>query len=89
MKKTEDLIKNVDDLKNDKVTLTNGILKLKKISDDLKKKNIEKSEALKSIRNFFLTSTVFKIKNMAELEDSYNKSRNENEASSNTSVDKK
>jgi hypothetical protein len=30
--------------------------------EDLKKKNNEKSEALKSIRNFFLTSTLFKLK---------------------------
>jgi hypothetical protein len=31
MKKNEDLSKTVDDLKNEKLTLTNGILKLKKI----------------------------------------------------------
>jgi hypothetical protein len=77
MKKTEDLSKTIDDLRNEKSTLTNGILKLKKISDDLKKKNMDKGEALKSIRNFFLTSTVFKIKNIADLEENYNKSKSD------------
>jgi hypothetical protein len=76
MKKTEDLVKNVDELKLEKNTLTSGILKLKKIAEDLKKKNNEKSEALKSIRNFFLTSTLFKIKNVADMEESYNKEKN-------------
>jgi hypothetical protein len=70
MKTTEDLVKNVENLKNEKSVLTAGIFKLKKISDDLKKKNYEKGEALKSIRNFFLTSTVFKLKNLAEIEES-------------------
>jgi hypothetical protein len=70
MKTTEDLVKNVEHLKNEKTVLTAGIFKLKKISDDLKKKNYEKGEALKSIRNFFLTSTVFKLKNFADLEES-------------------
>jgi hypothetical protein len=79
MKKNEDLSKTVDDLKNEKLTLTNGILKLKKISDDLKKKNYDKGEALKSIRNFFLTSTLFKIKNISDFEDNYQKSKNEKE----------
>jgi hypothetical protein len=77
MKKTEDLSKTIDDLRNEKSTLTNGILKLKKISDDLKKKNMDKGEALKSIRNFFLTSTVFKIKNIADLEENYSKSKSD------------
>lgn len=76
MKKQEDLIKSIDDLRSEKNTLAGGIMKLKRISDDLKKKNIEKSEALKSIRNFFLTSTVFKIKNIADYEENYNKEKN-------------
>lgn len=36
--------------------------------EDLKKKNSEKSEALKSIRNFFLTSTLFKLKNVSDID---------------------
>lgn len=66
MKTNEDLMKLVEQLRSEKSTLTNGIFKLKKISDDLKKKNLEKGEALKSIRNFFLTSTVFKLKNLSD-----------------------
>ncbi len=49
-------------MRSEKTNLSNGIVKLKKYMEDLKKKNNEKSEALKSIRNFFLTSTLFKIK---------------------------
>jgi hypothetical protein len=62
-------------LKSEKNNLTGGILKLKKIAEDLKKKNTEKSEALKSIRNFFMTSTLFKIKNISDLEEGYNKEK--------------
>ena len=62
-------------MKSDKNNLTNGILKLKKIAEDLNRKNVEKSEALKSIRNFFMTSTLFKIKNIEDLEESYNKEK--------------
>jgi hypothetical protein len=61
----------------EKNTLSGGVLKLKKIIEDLKKKNNEKSEALKSIRNFFLTSTVFKVKNIADLEEGYKKDKEE------------
>ena len=62
-------------MKSEKNNLTNGILKLKKIAEDLKKKNTDKSEALKSIRNFFMTSTLFKIKNISDLEEGYNKEK--------------
>ena len=58
----------IEELKTEKNSLTVGVLKLKKFLEDLKKKNSEKSEALKSIRNFFLTSTLFKIKNISELD---------------------
>ena len=62
-------------MKSEKNNLMNGILKLKKIAEDLNRKNSEKSEALKSIRNFFMTSTLFKIKNIEDLEESYNKEK--------------
>jgi hypothetical protein len=65
----------LEELKNERNNLSTGVLKLKKISDDLKKKNIEKSEALKSIRNFFLTSTIFKIKSIADYEENYKKEK--------------
>jgi hypothetical protein len=43
-------------------------MKLKKLIEELKKKNLEKSEALKSIKDFFMSSTVFKLKNVTNLE---------------------
>ena len=68
IKKTDDYVRMIEELKTEKNSLTVGVLKLKKFLEDLKKKNSEKSEALKSIRNFFLTSTLFKIKNISELD---------------------
>jgi len=61
-------MRTIDDLKAEKSNLSSGVLKLKKFLEDLKKKNAEKSEALKSIRNFFLTSTLFKLKNVPDLD---------------------
>jgi hypothetical protein len=49
--------------------LTNGVLKMKRVIEDLKKKNSEKADALKSLKNFFLTSTVFKIKGVTDFEE--------------------
>ena len=57
------MITIIEDLKIEKKSMSNGIIKLKKYLDELKNKNSQKSEALKSIRNFFMTSTLFKIKN--------------------------
>lgn len=68
IKKTDDLMRTVEELKAEKANLSSGVLKLKKFLEDLKKKNAEKSEALKSIRNFFLTSTLFKLKNVHDLD---------------------
>ena len=61
-------MRTVEELKTEKNSLSSGVLKLKKFLEDLKKKNSEKSEALKSIRNFFLTSTLFKLKNVPDLD---------------------
>ncbi len=69
--------KAIDDLKSEKNTLSSGVLKLRKMAEDLKKKNSDKSEALKSIRNFFMTSTLFKVKNVADLEENYNKEKSD------------
>ena len=68
-------MKSIEELKAEKSNLSGGVMKLKKFLEDLKKKNAEKSEALKSIRNFFLTSTLFKLKNVPDLdkEDDYAK----------------
>ena len=69
-------MQNLENMKQEKLTYTNAILKLKKSLDDSKKKNNDKSEALKSIRNFFLTSTIFNIKNVSDLETAYKKDKN-------------
>ena len=48
--------------------LTNHLTKLKKRNEEITNKNNEKSAALKSIRSFFLTSSIFKVKNLSDLE---------------------
>jgi len=62
-------------MKQEKNNYMNAILKLKKSYDESKQKNNDKSEALKSLRNFFLTSTIFKIKNISDLEIEYKKDK--------------
>jgi hypothetical protein len=61
-------MRTIEELRSEKNNLSSGVLKMKKFMEDLKKKNAEKSEALKSIRNFFLTSTLFKLKNVVEFD---------------------
>lgn len=68
LQKTDDLLKTIEEMKMEKNNLSNGVIKLKKYMEDLKKKNNEKSDALKSIRNFFLTSTLFKLKNESDIQ---------------------
>lgn len=77
--KNKSLIQQIEELKQEKNNYKNAIIKLKKACDELKQKNFEKSEALKSIRNFFLTSIIFKVKNMPELETEYKKSKQNKE----------
>ena len=60
-------------LKNDKLcyeveTLKHTIYKLNKTKEEISLKNTEKAKALKSIRNFFLSSNLFKIKNISDFE---------------------
>lgn len=68
----EDLKKEVDTLKLEKAKLAQAVVQFKKSTDELKKKNMSKAEALKSIRNFFLTSTLMKLKNYPEFNDNSN-----------------
>lgn len=65
----EDLKKEVDTLKLEKGKLAAAVVQFKKTTDELKKKNMSKAEALKSIRHFFLTSTLMKLKNYPEFND--------------------
>ena len=64
--KIKDLSKEIEGLKSDKHKLTAAVVQLKKMTDDLKKKNISKAEALKAIKNFFMNSTLLNLKNVPE-----------------------
>jgi len=70
-------MKDFEKMKQEKNNCMQALVKLKKQYDDSKKKNNDKSEALKSIRNFFLTSIIFKIKNISDLEIEHKKEKNE------------
>ena len=69
------MTKQLEELKQERNNYKSAVIKLKHSVDDVKNKNNEKSEALKSIRNFFLTSTLFQIKNISDLEIEYKKSK--------------
>ena len=60
----DDLKKENEQLKNEKNKFAAAVVQLKKITDDLKKKNVSKSEALKAIKNFFMNSTMLKLKDI-------------------------
>lgn len=70
--------KELDSLKVDKNKLTTAVVQLKKISDDLKKKNVAKGEALKAIKNFFLNSTLLKLKSISDFDNKDNKDNKDN-----------
>jgi len=57
-KNNSDLTKQLEELKIEKETYRNNISKLKKTTSELRKNNHENSEILRSIRNFFMTSTM-------------------------------
>ena len=60
----DDLKKENEQLKNEKNKFAAAVVQLKKITDDLKKKNVSKSEAFKAIKNFFMNSTMLKLKDI-------------------------
>ena len=84
----ENLRKDNEGLKKDKTKLATAIVQMKKITEDLKKKNTSKAEALLAIKNFFMNSTLVKLKDIEgfkEAEDnSENKNKNKNETINNT-----
>lgn len=71
----EQLVAKNDKLAYEIESLHHTIFKLTKVKDELEVKNVEKANALKSIRNFFLTSNLFKIKNISDLEKEYEERR--------------
>lgn len=60
----ENLRKDNEGLKKDKTKLAAAIVQMKKITEDLKKKNSSKAEALLAIKNFFMNSTLVKLKDI-------------------------
>lgn len=83
----ENLRKDNEGLKKDKTKLATAIVQMKKITEDLKKKNASKAEALLAIKNFFMNSTLVKLKDIEgfkEIEDnSENKNKNEGNKTNN------
>jgi chromosome segregation ATPase len=65
-KTIDNLKKDIEGLKTDRNKLTNAVINLKKMTDDLKKKNISKSEALIAIKQFFIKSTLLNLKSIPE-----------------------
>lgn len=67
-KENELLLTKIDKLNYEVESLQHTIYKLNKNKEDLVVKNQEKSSVLKQIRNYFFTSELFNIKNVADLE---------------------
>jgi len=64
----------LDDLKQERNDYKNTIMKLKKAAEEIKKRNNDKSEVLRSIRNFLVTSTINKtMSSENEIENENNK----------------
>lgn len=83
----ENLRKDNEGLKKDKTKLATAIVQMKKITEDLKKKNASKAEALLAIKNFFMNSTLVKLKDIEGFkeieENSENKNKNEGNKTNN------
>ena len=81
----ENLRKDNEGLKKDKTKLATAIVQMKKITEDLKKKNSSKAEALLAIKNFFMNTTLVKLKDIEgfkEAEENIdNNSKNNNDNS--------
>ena len=61
-------------MKQERNDYKNTIMKLKKAAEEIKKRNNDKSEVLRSIRNFLVTSTINKtMSSENEIENENNK----------------
>ena len=74
----ENLRKDNEGLKKDKTKLATAIVQMKKITEDLKKKNASKAEALMAIKNFFMNSTLVKLKDIEGFKEAEDNSENKN-----------
>jgi len=77
VKNTENLKNEIKQLKSDKSKLGEAVIKFKKASEELKRKNISKAEVLKAIKNFFMNSTLLKLKEIKGFEDVKNDTNKE------------
>ena len=75
----ENLRKDNEGLKKDKTKLATAIVQMKKITEDLKKKNASKAEALLTIKNFFMNSTLVKLKDIEGFKEAETNSENTTE----------
>ena len=75
----ENLRKDNDGLKKDKTKLATAIVQMKKITEDLKKKNASKAEALMAIKNFFMNSTLVKLKDIEGFKEAETNTENNND----------
>ena len=76
----ENLRKDNEGLKKDKTKLATAIVQMKKITEDLKKKNASKAEALLAIKNFFMNSTLVKLKDIEGFKEGEENSENKNKS---------
>ena len=67
-------------MKKDKTKLATAIVQMKKITEDLKKKNTSKAEALLAIKNFFMNSTLVKLKDIEGFKEGEENSENKNKS---------
>lgn len=68
---------SIKQLQQEKSLLMKELNNRKEVVKSLDKKNKDKSEALKSVREFFLANTIFKVKNINQLEIEYKRSKEE------------
>ena len=85
----ENLRKDNEGLKKDKTKLATAIVQMKKITEDLKKKNSSKAEALLAIKNFFMNSTLVKLKEIEGFKEAEENSENNSKDGNRINKDEK
>jgi chromosome segregation ATPase len=84
----ENLRKDNEGLKKDKTKLAAAIVQMRKITEDLRKKNTSKAEALLAIKNFFMNSTLVKLKDIEGFKEAEDNLENKNNNISDTNTNK-
>ena len=84
----ENLRKDNEGLKKDKTKLAAAIVQMRKITEEIKKKNTSKAEALLAIKNFFMNSTLVKLKDIEGFKEAEDNLENKNNNISDTNTNK-